>query len=103
MNIASGIGHNQCVIGARLYTARRYAASMTAEKAHSSQALMSPDGTARPAVRGLRASISLSIARFSVNATARAPTMATVIQMSADQVGQLVRVTHGVGCGTGAG
>jgi hypothetical protein len=34
------------------------------------------------AVRGLRASISLSAARFTTKANARAPTMATVIQTS---------------------
>ena len=49
---------------------------------------MRPAGTARPAVRGLRASISLSTARLIANATARAPTIATVIHRSAHHVGQ---------------
>jgi hypothetical protein len=43
---------------------------------------------ARPAVRGLRASISLSTARFTTKANARAPTITTVIQSSDCQLGQ---------------
>ena len=39
-----------------------------------------PAGSSRPAVRGLRASISASISRFSAIASDRAPTIATVIQ-----------------------
>ena len=39
-----------------------------------------PAGISRPAVLGLRASISASIRRFSAIASERAPTIATVIQ-----------------------
>ena len=42
----------------------------------------SPDGTRAPAVRGLRASISASISRFSAIARLRAPTIASVTQPS---------------------
>ena len=68
------------MIGASCETASANTASDTAQKTSTCVRDSSPAGSSRRAVRGLRASISASISRFSAIASERAPAIATVIQ-----------------------
>ena len=61
-------------------TATRKTTSDATQKSATCARVSSPDGSSRDAVRGLRASSSASISRFSPIASDRAPTIATVIQ-----------------------
>ena len=77
---ATGIGQSQWTSGSSWKTAIRKTASEAAQKTTTAAGESRPDGSSRPAVRGLRASRPASIRRFSPIASERAPTIATVIQ-----------------------
>ena len=81
-------GASQRVIGASCETPAAKTASDTSANAITCERLRRPAGSSRPAVRGLRASMAASTRRFTAIAKERAPTIATVIQPSAEMPGQ---------------
>ena len=85
------MGHSTHVSLGSCETASSSTARLRAQNQPTWVTVRRPDGISRSAVRGLRASMSASISRFSAIARLRAPTIAIVIHPSTAPRGTSIR------------